>query len=300
MSVQQLATMETLSSLCFQVGRISDPLNRIHRGLLYPFIACVVHYGVVTAISVGSHDLLSKKLDCDHGIDKKRLISNLLMLYSSWVFLWRLCHTKPPKASGERPPRGLVVYEYTWLCNVTLWQCAMALRTNRPTLAMAYCVIVGIDQMLWYIDLGAYALFGNFPIGVAKYLSWPENSNWSSRITCSHHLWTIPLILYGLKLRMDLMVLPLALINVTANIVLSRLLTPPEIRTDNDTFYLNANLSYAIWKDIKFRWLQIKAENALAYLTHLMCLAFCFNTATFGVLWFVCDCTFDRNGRPCT
>ena len=35
-----------------------------------------------------------------------------------------------------------------------------------------------------------------FPIGVAKYLTWPETS-FATRITCTHHLWTIPLLVYG-------------------------------------------------------------------------------------------------------
>lgn len=30
-----------------------------------------------------------------------------------------------------------------------------------------------------------------FPVGVAKYLTWPETS-WARRITSTHHMWFIP------------------------------------------------------------------------------------------------------------
>lgn len=285
--------------LSLQLGQRKDPRSRIHRGLLYPFMVCGVHYFISMTVSVLVHDQLTHKFDCDYSTRRKHWISYFFALYATWLFMWRLLFRKPPRASGEPQPRGLVVYEYTWLCNVTLWQSAFALRTNRPALAMAYCIVVGIDQLLWYIDLGMYAVLGKFPIGVANYLTWPENSNWSSRITCSHHLWTIPLVLFGLRLRMEPAVLPLALISVTVNILLSRWLTPAEVRTEKGTFYLNVNLSYAVWKDIKYRWLQIKAENASAYLSQILCLAYCFNTAIFGVLWLLCYGFFEHRGRPC-
>ena len=94
-------------------------------------------------------------------------------------------------------------------------------RRHRPLLIMAHLVTVSIDQVLWYIDLlgfGASLLYSicmastttttttmeststnskakakaKFPIGVAGYLLWEDATVWT-RITCTHHLWTIPL-----------------------------------------------------------------------------------------------------------
>lgn len=47
-----------------------------------------------------------------------------------------------------------------------------------------------------YVDvLGFFLTPGRkFPIGVAKYITWPETS-WARRLTSTHHLWFIPVCL---------------------------------------------------------------------------------------------------------
>lgn len=50
---------------------------------------------------------------------------------------------------------------------------AIGLMTGDPQLVRVALVAVSLDQMLWYIDLGAYLVIRKFPIGVAKYIVWP-------------------------------------------------------------------------------------------------------------------------------
>ena len=38
-----------------------------------------------------------------------------------------------------------------------------------------------------------------FPIGVAKYLMGDHYTNWYQKVTCTHHLWTIPTLWYGVN-----------------------------------------------------------------------------------------------------
>jgi hypothetical protein len=278
-----------------------DPKSENHVGLTYPLTVCLIHYAVIWVVSVRCHDSISEPLGCGHNLSIKTTTSWFFLTYAMWLLLWRVFCRKPPKnAQGQSPPRGLVIYEYCWLCNVTLWMSAYALLTNRPVLASAYCTVVGIDQLLWYVDLGVFFITGKFPIGVAKYLSWPENSNWSSRITCSHHLWTIPMILYAVRSKMKFAAYPLAFVIMSANVVLSRLLTPAEVRTKLGTFYLNVNLSHSVWKDIKFPCLQINETKAFQYIFQLIWRWQGFNTAIFIILYSFCHFVFEDDASPCS
>lgn len=278
----------------------ADPTSENHIGLTYPLTVCLIHYAIIWIVSAWSHDAFNEILDCHHNTRTKKIAGFFFIAYATWLFLWRLFCRRPPTNVKIQPPRGLVVYEYCWLCNVTLWMSAYALLSDRPVLASAYCIVVGIDQLLWYVDLGVFFISGKFPIGVAKYLSWPENANWSTRITCSHHLWTIPIILFSSRSKMKLSAYPLAFLIMIVNVLLSRLLTPPDVKTKQGTFYLNVNLSHSVWKDIKFQCLQINEEKALQYMVQLLWRWQSFNTAIFIILYTFCQYFFEHEGVPCS
>ena len=201
-----------------------------------------------------------------------------------------------------------VLYELTWMCNSTLvmgficfgglgnvlqnidadimlmkhpflaWLCQ-----RRPLVVTACCVGVSIDQVLWYVDLSGRILTGKFPIGVAKYLTWKQTL-WIDRLTCTHHLWTIPLFLYGAG-GMQSHSFALSVCIVAIQVVLSRWLTPHHIEVvssdicqqnnqlDPTTYrYLNVNLSHELWQDISFSFLQISKDNphCLVYIFRLL------------------------------
>jgi hypothetical protein len=179
------------------------------------------------------------------------VVAHGLIVYATWLLLWRTVvvagrrtDTSCKQGSGSHQQQqsknttsvtaaaavAAALYEYCWLCNVTLWMGALALYTHRPVLATAYCVTVGIDQLLWYVDiLGYFLTGGRFVVGVAKYLIWPGNGHWTTRITCTHHLWTIPVLLGAVRGRMHSATLPLSAIVMTTNVLLSRWMIPETI-----------------------------------------------------------------------
>jgi hypothetical protein len=59
------------------------------------------------------------------------------------------------------------------------------------TLAVGPHILIYVSCMGRYVDVAAWVLTGRFPIGVAKYLTWPETS-WARRLTSTHHVWFMP------------------------------------------------------------------------------------------------------------
>jgi hypothetical protein len=238
-----------------------------HLGWRHPLAVCLVHYGLVLAVSIAVHDwLVGETADCNITIPLRRLYTARgLAAYVVWLLAYRL--------SLSPHPFHIIVYEFTWLCNVTLCMSAFGLYTGRPLIASAYCVTVGIDQLLWYVDLLAYLVVGRFPIGVCKYLFW-DGTTWANRITATHHLWTIPVVLYATQ-GLHWLALPLSGVYMTTNVLLSRYMTPPCVRVspeEKEEKYLNVNLAHALWKDIQIKCLEINHgdPSAPVYLVRLL------------------------------
>ena len=139
--------------------------------------------------------------------------------------------TKTKRINKHQAFQIACLYEYTFLCNTTLFHAYLCITTNRPLLATSHLITVSIDQVLWYIDLLGWSLSGfnntKFPIGVAKYITW-EGTSWATRVTCTHHLWTIPLVGYACGGIYE-EAFPLSAVVMVVNVLLSRWLTPKSI-----------------------------------------------------------------------
>lgn len=287
--------MHNLSWLAHKDSRDSK-----HLGWRHPLAVLLVHYGTVFATTFAVHDWL---LDPNKHATARTAsdgIPWLVLIYSLWLLVWRLIFCKP------KVFRSSVLYEYCWLCNVTLSLGAASLALQRPAIAAACCVTVGIDQLLWYVDLAGYLISGKFPIGVTAYLFW-ENTSWSTRITCTHHFWTIPLFVYATRC-IPAVALPLSAVIMVINVISSRYMIPAAIEAVDPTTcgdrtkpkmlqkYLNVNLSHALWKDIKISWLQINHDDppALIYLWRLLWRWEGFNILIFGILRLICHFAFER------
>jgi hypothetical protein len=134
-----------------------------HRGWLHPLVALVVHYATATIVTFGVHDFLldttsSRNGECilsdnssTSGILSRQVVALGVSVYVAWLFVWRLVHSSKDHRPG-------ILYEYSWLCNVTLILGAIGLVTGRPIVATAHCVAVGIDQIMWYVDLTGWTL----------------------------------------------------------------------------------------------------------------------------------------------
>jgi hypothetical protein len=125
-----------------------------------------------------------------------------------------------------------------------------------------------------------------------KYLTWPETS-WVTRVTCTHHLWTIPVLLTATGGSVPWSALPLAFVLMSLNVCMSRFMIPfeavvPSAGKDkpDKRKYLNVNLSHELWKDIQFEFLQINYDSPPVYLYILRLLWrwHGFNTIVFGIL----------------
>ena len=267
---------------------------------LHPSLAFVTHYSVTVTSIFLLHDAIFG-VDSNHlnwnkpdAIQRQDKIAEFTFVYVVILFGARYLSS----FLAGRLRQHAVLYELTWMCNSTLvmgficfggvgkvlrniddddvliehrflgWLCK-----RRPLVVTACCVSVSIDQILWYVDLSVRFLTGKFPIGVAKYLTWKQTL-WIDRLTCTHHLWTIPLFLYGAG-GMNLHSFVLSVYVVAIQVLLSRWLTPHHIEVaSSDSFsqnnqsdptryyrYLNVNLSHELWRDITFPFLQISKDN---------------------------------------
>lgn len=289
----------------------SGPADPKHsRGWAHPIVACLLHYFVVIPSTILVHDAMVGRLHGGKVIEPaldvvcakdgnptatSMSISNFFACYAASLLLWRLITIRAKL--GPVHQRG-VLYEYTWLCNSTLIMASIGLRTCRPILATSFCMAVSIDQLLWWVDLAGWTIsgFATFPIGVAKYLTWP-NTTFATRITATHHLWTIPLTLYAVGGQLHWESYVLSVYVVASHVLLSQWLTPFTIRglcknNDEETKhcndkYLNVNLSHEVWKDINFEFVQIKRDNPSTgkYLFRLLLRWNLFNCATFVFLY---------------
>ena len=134
-----------------------------------------------------------------------------------------------------------------------------------------------------------------FPVGVSKYLFWPGTS-WASRLTSTHHLWTIPVVMWASGGHISILCLPLSSVVILVNILLSRFFTPHSIAGMEDPrraqHYLNLNLAHELWSDIKMPFLLV-LEDQVPYLVRLFAAWSSFNAIVFWLLRLVAYSFFE-------
>mmetsp|Transcript_29203 Transcript_29203/g.45383 ORF Transcript_29203/g.45383 Transcript_29203/m.45383 type:complete len:308 (-) Transcript_29203:97-1020(-) len=258
------------------------------QGWAHPIAACFTHYLISSVIIILAHDKVLVPLlhhTIGEGEHNQSLVAcfpsssnphprlyaaRISMGYVIMLIVVRLTSNKPGVA------RTSALYETTWMCNAALIFGAFGLFTCRPIIATAFAVAVSIDQILWYVDFFGYIMSGfrKFPIGVCSYILWPQTP-WSSRITCTHHFWTIPLLIYGAR-GLHWASYPFSSLLVLCHMVLSRWLTPFRIpvnvmmKKDDEPDgrmgckYLNVNLAHELWSDIKIKILRESVDNRTA------------------------------------
>ncbi|CAM9113023.1 unnamed protein product, partial [Discosporangium mesarthrocarpum] len=160
------------------------------------------------------------------------------------------------------------LYEFVWACNIAMVLASYSLLTGRNLVAHAAMVAVSPDQLLWYIDIVGLLTTGTFPVGVAKYIMWKDTS-WTRIITTTHHLWFLPLCIYGLDGSRHTTSVRLGIFMWAICVALSRWLIPLSLTyhhqgklhqrknyfpgqngSPSSTFYLNINCSHEMWKDV--------------------------------------------------
>ena len=179
---------------------------------VHPVLVCTAYYGSLIPGSIWMHDYAWDWMLWSHDSHPPPVAGGsngtaalCLAVYAFWLLVWRLGTLR----------QSWVFYEYCWLCNFTLVASAIALKTHRPYLALTYCTVVSVDQFLWYVDLLYYCAIGRwqrrlrqskknerprhrrrFLVGVCQYV-FDEQVSWHTRVTCTHHLWTIPFVVWS-------------------------------------------------------------------------------------------------------
>ena len=87
------------------------------------------------------------------------------------------------------------MYQFIWACNQCLLIGGFAMITRNSNLLRTTVIVISLDQILWFIDIGGYLIFRKFYVGVAKYIIWEETSK-MRLLTTFHHIFYIPLVLW--------------------------------------------------------------------------------------------------------
>lgn len=286
-----MSTILHFSLRAIQFLSQQGPKAHKHTTWKHPILVCILHYTITTAMLIPLHDYYIQSFHRQFIRDQQlpdqprisRQIATFTFLYFVTLLSYRIIQNRQNHIIQKA-----CIYENTWLCNSTLYFGTIGLYTQRPILVTAHLITVSIDQTLWYVDLAGFLIMKKFPIGVAKYLTWPETS-FATRITCTHHLWTIPLLMYGchcddLYTNMDKeeggsmylggAAFGFSVLVMCLSVGLSRWMTPfyiaydnahspkPRVkREENMTKYLNCNLSHELWRDITFGFLRIQHDD---------------------------------------
>jgi hypothetical protein len=139
--------------------REAGPTAPKHRGKFHPVATFLMHYAVVGVVTVTAHDWLmagssfhdEASLPCSY-TSRQRSVGIFLGVYFVAYFSCRLA------LRWRDPDYYVEFYKQTFLCSVTILYAAVGFYTNRPVLAQAFCTAVGIDQILWYIDVSGYLI----------------------------------------------------------------------------------------------------------------------------------------------
>jgi len=184
------ASMERRSLVRWLLPAANHPK---HLGLAHPLAAAALGLAGTTATAIAAHDLFFA--GPSQAVGSSAL--DVLSARGLWTYLGLMLAARAPTLGLPR-----LCYEMLWGCNIALVVVAIALQTGRPRLASAAGISVSVDQVLWWVDvataLATKAVLGGqavWPIGVAKYMSWPETT-WPRKLSSSHHLWFLPLVMF--------------------------------------------------------------------------------------------------------
>jgi hypothetical protein len=158
-------TVLAVMSWLFQEG----PKAKKHTNWVHPSTTLVLHYSGVAISTILAHDwmvgqyknsFLNESSNPDHSPPPplyRRNVAYFLTFYFLWFFACRMgLHWKAKEAPSVF---YCEFYKQTFLCSVTIFHAALALYTDRPIIATAFCIAVGPDQLLWYVDLAIYLVW---------------------------------------------------------------------------------------------------------------------------------------------
>lgn len=138
------------------------PRAKKHRGPGHPLAVFFLHYLVVAISTVVLHDAAVRPRTANeaaaataeppescptlpHVAGRQRAVSSFLAAYIVLYLALRLAlalRAAPSRLYCE-------FYRQTFLCSGTIANAALAFASGRTAIAQAFCLAVGIDQLLW-------------------------------------------------------------------------------------------------------------------------------------------------------
>jgi len=238
------------------------PQHPKHRGWHHPFVVSLVHYTLVFLSVIPAHDwMVAQYYHSDHpepSCQVEEALQNQRTLAAMWFFTYafaliicRLFFKEPLPGQKKKPVVWAVLYDYCWICNVTLSMGGWALYSGRPILHLKCTFLV-------FLQAG-------------------------KAVSSAHYLWTIPLLLCVSRTgALHILSFPLSLVYGTVDVVLSRLMKPLYI---DHPFavpkYLNINMSHEMWKDVKFGFM----HRVAVMFQMIVLIGDAFNSIIFPVLY---------------
>jgi hypothetical protein len=125
----------------------------------HPITTFLVHYGIAAGIMIMAHDALGAKntdlhnnSECPVNLkalqQRQKLVAVFLSSYFCLYFSCRLIL----QWRNNKSLLFVECYRQTFLCSVTIFNAALGFYIGRPVIAEAFCIAVGIDQLLWYVS----------------------------------------------------------------------------------------------------------------------------------------------------
>jgi hypothetical protein len=135
------------------------PTSEKYQGWRHPIATFLVHYSVVASSMIIVHDaMISSWKNSNNDIpectntdlgQRQKIVAISLAVYFCLFFGCRLVLQQQERKTSPSP-LFVEFYRQTFLCSVTIFCSSVAFFTGRPLIAEAFCIAVGIDQLLWY------------------------------------------------------------------------------------------------------------------------------------------------------
>jgi len=158
-----------------------------HKEGIHPIVTFLFHYGVVGTAVPFAHDILidtfskADGLKCIISLEMNRRRQYTARFLATYFILY-FCVRLARRRKGKSYLFYSEFYSITFNCSVTIVMSALSFYSNRPIVAQAFCIAVGMDHLMWWV-------FSDLFTGVSSLLLLYHAWSVSVCITCISWFW---------------------------------------------------------------------------------------------------------------
>jgi len=125
-----------------------------HKEGIHPIVTFLFHYGVVGTAVPFAHDILidtfskADGLKCIISLEMNRRRQYTARFLATYFILY-FCVRLARRRKGKSYLFYSEFYSITFNCSVTIVMSALSFYSNRPIVAQAFCIAVGMDHLMW-------------------------------------------------------------------------------------------------------------------------------------------------------